>query len=456
MFYEYSNAKYKILCLFRKQLIPTIEYYLQTKDRIKYIFNKILFRTNIISIDGCCDLNNRILIFATYPGKTFLETHVDLIKKFENRGYSIVIVTNNKKATELLKKIEVKNKTIITRKPFGRDFGCYKEATLHILNNHKNIDKIARVIYLNDSIITLKEGQEKIVDHLVNEHHDFSGLTENYEFDYHVGSFAIAISGDIFRSRQIIKYWRNYTPLSTRRYSIHKGEMGFTKAIKKQGHTPFVLYKLSSYKQYLFEQDYQSLWKIYNLLGFHFHKKFNNFLESVDDELEKILGTTSQIKKQNQKSILKGLVSGADNGKFNEDPDLQLDANIESYDAKRLAKIRYRNRILNLSEADQSAIANKSLHEKLIDTILNYIFLGSQIHNACAVLLYMKTGLIKKDIVYRCLIEPHKIEFLINDAGYKLEKHELDCIISEIIGKGHPYSFQRNPYKRIMYEWGFV
>lgn len=454
MFYEFSDSKYRFLKIFRKQLIPIVEYKLQIIDRVKLLVNRIINKSTIKEMVNSEIFNDKILVFATYPGDSLHKSHLLTLEIFEKSGYKVLIVSNDKNIkTKLADRIS-SNWGLISRYPFGRDFGCYKDATIHILNQAaKNNVKIKRVVYLNDSIYMINNIQSTI-QHLTNEKYNFSGLTENYEFDYHVGSFAIGISGDVFYSKNVVKFWRKYNPISTRRYSIHKGEMGLSKAIKKAGYSPSVLYKLSDYKSFLDSLDLSTINHLYSLQGPGFNRKVDEFIKILNNEISIFIGDESNNSGniKSNKSFFKY--------KTKSEKITNLDDKIKSsatdFDHEKLCMVRYRERFLNINEDMQSKIITANLKQILTKRVIDYIFNGSQIHLASIILLYMGAGILKKDVIYREIIYPETLTYILRDSKALINSNDIYDVETEILSKGHPLSFRKNAWKRLMFEWGFI
>ena len=336
-----------------------------------------------------------------------------------------------------------------------------------------NAKRLKRVLLLNDSILTFGDGEDVIIRHLTNESASFSGITENYEFNYHVGSFALGISGEVLLHKRIQKYWKNYVPLSTRRHSIHKGEMKLTKTILKAGFQQNVLLSTGSMKIYLNSLDIEELDKLYRYLmpsyldqygkmllpridmmlqGFIHDEKLNR-LEIDTASNDRSLSTKLR-KVFNSKDA--SVKNGATGNFLPSAMNMYGQESSSDFDHKKLYMLRYRKKILGIEDDAQNEILINNAKNELIDTIIVAIFRASQIHCAAPILLHMNAGIVKKDVVFRCIIEPHDIESLLTEFGKWESKEELSEAVKEILSKGHPYSYNRKLMQKILYNWGFL
>lgn len=471
MWHETLMPMWPIINRFRWLLIPTLEKWFRFVDGAKLIGGRLVGQKTVKETirSNAIYRGKKFLIFATYPTEELLANHIRLLKKFENRGYTIIVVSNSSGAKKVLTPLLDQPWIFVFRRPFGRDFGCYKDCALMLYEHHNKGGAIERVILLNDSVVTFEPGEDKIVDHLDNPNIHYAGITENYEFNYHVGSFMVAMSGEAFMSKRVTKFWKNYRPISTRRYSIHKGEMGLTRALKRSGYVPRVLYTLSDFKCYLESIGLLELEQIYHFMEPKFHNQYGPFVSRLDKaldafirddrnaEMEGCMGRTLITAWPKLKKIQKPLESQVMPLYLylqSQLPDMGKHA--KDFDDRKLYLLRYRDRLFNWKEESQKDLLIKRAKEEIIDSMLTFVFKGSQIHSASALLLYMGAGILKKDVVYRGHVEPYNLGLMLSQSGASASSSEIFDVSKEVLAKGHPYSFQNNLIKRMLYEWGFI
>lgn len=86
----------------------------------------------------------------------------------------------------------------IERPNFGRDFGSYKTGFLHLFQRgwHKTCP---RLLMLNDSVFYSEARLPKFLNDLMTSEVEVLGATENFEIEYHLGSFCIAMAGTVLQ-----------------------------------------------------------------------------------------------------------------------------------------------------------------------------------------------------------------------------------------------------------------
>src|SRR5262249_20952941 len=109
---------------------------------------------------------------------------------------------------------------------------------------------IDRLMLVNDSLFFLERGLSKLIADLDGPQ-EFIGVTEVFEDHYHVQSFMLSLGPSVVRSTSFRKFWRRYRPISTRRWSIHKGEVRLTRRLTKAGFRPHVLFQAAQLIPYL-------------------------------------------------------------------------------------------------------------------------------------------------------------------------------------------------------------
>lgn len=444
---------------------PLLESAYRFKDRVLLALLAITGRSTVkevLNLDAM--KSGKVVIFATFPAEQLAPNHIRLLKKLEARGYSIVVVSNHPRASVVLAPALNEAWTFVFRRPYGRDFGCYKDASLLIYQRLEQLSiPIERVILLNDSVMTFANSEDGIVAHLDDAGKAFAGVTENYEFSHHIGSFMVAISGAAFTSKRVRKFWKKYRPLSTREYSIGRGEFGLTKALKRSGFVPHVLFTVSRMKQYLEGQSFETLDKISRSMEAHFLKQADPVMDRINRQLNQFIGAERESQSANEITIAPQKKS-----RFRKtspaltpssgSPGIQGEqAGLESgddFDHRTLRLVRYRERFLGIQENAQSAAITERAKSEIAGNLAAFVFKGSQVHHGAAILLFMGAGLIKKDVVFRQIVEPYNLEHLLSEAGACSSAEEAGEVMHEILAKGHPYSLKG--FDRLLYYWGFI
>ncbi len=407
---------------------PLLERWFRLRDRVSLAGLALTGRSTVKNVINRAALDgDRAIIFVTYPSEKLASCHARILKLFEERGYSVIISTNHSAPERILADQLSERWCFLIRRPFGRDFGCYKDASLLLYDVERERGRpFNRVVYLNDSVITFSKTEQDIVDHLDNDEFHCSGLTENYDKGYHLSSYAVAMSSEVFHHKRIEKYWRTFLPISTRRHAIGKGELGLSRALKKAGYQLHVHWSLGKIKDKLLTQDFATVHAIANSMEPDFRGKYPSLVQIYDRYISEMRGPDG----------LSPLNEG----------------NSRSRNSKT-TMLEYREQYFGLLPDTQKSIARASAHEEMVDTISRYIFRGSQIHHGAAPLLFLGAGILKKDVVLRKIVEPFNIKKLLLESG-ACDGEECEEAAREVLAKGHPYSLRGKA--RLMHDWDFT
>lgn len=125
----------------------------------------------------------------------------------------------------------------IERPNFGRDFGSYKTGFLHFYA--RGWDKTCpRVLMVNDSVYFNSCRMPKFFDDMMSSDVEVLGSTENYEIEYHLGSFCIAMGRSVLGSDRSKRYWERYRLSDVRPTVIRRGEMGLSRMLRSCASSP--------------------------------------------------------------------------------------------------------------------------------------------------------------------------------------------------------------------------
>lgn len=135
---------------------------------------------------------------------------------------------------------------IMVRPNLGRDFGGWRAATLKMYDERVECE---RVLYLNDSVYfldvpELEEFFRNILD--LGRDYDLAAATESREHSYHLQSYVLAITGEVFGNQAIQAFWRDYRPYNLRIHAINAGEIGLSRVFCRCRFRKKVLYSLSA------------------------------------------------------------------------------------------------------------------------------------------------------------------------------------------------------------------
>jgi Rhamnan synthesis protein F len=260
-----------------KTIIPIVEGILRVWYRLDPRLYSERLRIRSITEGNVAKKSDRYAILALYAMGTLPKFTANVIDAIDRSALNLVIVTNarleDSTKTELLDQCHL----LIERANLGRDFGAYKDAISIVLGRFKNID---RLILLNDSLFYFERGLNNLISRL-NGPHEFIGLTEVFEFHYHVQSFALSFGSNVIRSKHFLRFWKKYRPISTRRWSIHKGEVSLTRRMTKAGFRPHIVFQAAELISRLSERPVREVLESLSLLPTYFRKKMYEEYDAI-------------------------------------------------------------------------------------------------------------------------------------------------------------------------------
>ena len=334
--------------------------------------------------------SDRFVLFVLYTRHTipaFTQTLIDAVGRSD---LNLVISTNAKITPVLRAALLEKCHLLIERADLGRDFGGYKDG-ISIIEKRYGVPK--RLVLLNDSLFYFERGLEQFVKDLDGDEEVIS-MTEVFEFHYHLGSFAISFGSPMLKNRRFRQYWKRYRPISTRRWSIHKGEVGLTRMLIKAGGQPRVLYEGAQLIPFLNRQNVRDYLEAVRFLPSDFRKQlytqFEDVHSSQTDHSLNALGTLS-------KSIRRI--------EANREP---LHAELRTNNILEMLEI---NQLTASTHIDRESWVLKTLAHRIVGSIVkrNQMHVGG--------FLFMKhLGMpaIKRDITYRDVYRLNEVEDLLD------------------------------------------
>lgn len=214
--------------------------------------------------------SDRFAVFVLYSKTTLPSFTTNLIDAVACTNLNLVVVANSE--LDALTKARLLDQCwlLVERCNLGRDFGAYKDAIGVLLREQNRID---RLILLNDSLFYFKRGLDDLIRR-IDGGQDFIGVTEVFEFHYHVQSFALSFGPRVINNKRFRKFWRRYRPISTRRWSIHRGEIALTRCLVRSGFRPTILFQAAELRPRLAELPVRGILESIHLLPTFFRSRF--------------------------------------------------------------------------------------------------------------------------------------------------------------------------------------
>ena len=398
----------KILQKIEAQLLYPYAVSVVNTHSVKKKFSTLLSRPKTLKQDNYN--NEPILLIALFQKGSLRPDILRLLKTAQKKGIYIIGVNTLK-----LKESEIGHFNCYIERPnFGRDFGSYKEGFIH-LNKQKMTYNCPRLLMVNDSVFYSMKGLSKFLNEMIHTETEVLGATENFEIEYHLGSFCISLKNNIINNKILTNYWKQYKLTDVRPRVIKNGEMELSKILKKITTNPKnfkALYSTAAFHFFVKEnpETIKVLYETFRTSESVSWPKFNaeQITESIKDKYLPYHETKfrDNIKVNTSEKEL--------NNKF-------LTASFEElkrYLIRNLVDVTNRNDIENF------------LDERMIPIATDVFRCGSQIHQNSSILYHMGLPIIKMDILYRGVLNMIDID-KIQDMLPAREQKELFEVLSD-------------------------
>jgi hypothetical protein len=339
---------------------------------------------------------NRHVLFTFYDRyviPAFTDTVLEAIRR---RGLNLVISTNARITPAVREALLARCSLLIERADLGRDFGGYKDGISIIQQRFGAPD---RLILLNDSLFYFQEGLDDFVAALDGEA-DVIAMTEVFEHHYHLGGFALSLSGRALESRRVRKYWRKYRPIPTRRWSVHKGEVGLTRTLMKAGFKPHVLYHGARLLPHLVQLDSRQFLQAVKLLPSDLRRRvYVNYDEFQQEQRSTTLAAIGTFSRSMRR--------------FENESD---EANVELRRAN-IHQLLALNHAAARTHIEQESWARLTMCRDLVATIAtrNQIHVGGFLFRK-----FLGMPAIKRDVFLRGVFQLEEVEVILSDLNEPL------------------------------------
>jgi len=368
--------------------------------------------------EGNADLkSSRFVIFVLYSKAGLPAFTANLIEAIGRSDLNLIVVANAELEPIVKARLAEQCFLLIERTNLGRDFGAYRDAISVLLRRFKTVD---RLILLNDSLFYFQRGLDKFVAQL-NGTQDFIGVTEVFEYHYHVQSFALSFGARVVNNKKFRKFWRKFRPISTRRWSVHKGEVSLTRRLTKAGFSPHILYQAAELRPRLGALPIRELLETVRLLPTFFRAK-------IFEEVNEILGREDVEEVAALEAISQGIRSVAPHG-YNRGPE-----------AGALGDI-----------SGQAAAMERWSFEILGDRIVSTIAKRNQMHvGGFLFMKYLGLAAIKRDIFYRDVYTLEDVHRILTEFREPLR----DEALADLRRSGT--AAHLNPFMKLLFRHGSI
>jgi hypothetical protein len=325
--------------------------------------------------------SDRYVLFVLYA-KQDIPPFIETILQAIGRSHLNLVISTNARITEEQRDILLSRcNLLIERADLGRDFGGYRDG-IRILQ--RRCDNIERLILLNDSLFYFENGLDTLVVGLDGEH-DVIGMTEVFEHHYHIGSYAISVSRAVLQNARFKLFWKKYRPIPTRRWSIHKGEVGLSRMLMKAGFKPHILYHGAQLIPYMRSASLHEL-----MTAIHFLP--NDLRRRLFDNLDQLRVTQTSSKLSAIDTLSKSV------------------RRLQRFNNPQMIDLRLANTTKLLSISHLTAVTHgereRVARNNFVDKIVSTITTRNQIHvGGFLFVKYLSMPAIKRDIFYREIYE---------------------------------------------------
>jgi hypothetical protein len=158
---------------------------------------------------------------------------IEYLREFVKHGRSIVFITNAGKLTEpAMAQLQSICAAIIIRRNRGYDFGAWSDGIAHFKLPLAGTEEL---ILANDSVFGPLRPIGELLGRLNYNQADVWGLTESWQYRYHLQSFFIAFGPAALAAPAFKKFWRQVRPVPAKSFIIKEYEIGISQAMIKAG-----------------------------------------------------------------------------------------------------------------------------------------------------------------------------------------------------------------------------
>ena len=322
-----------------------------------------------------------ILLIALFQKGRIRPDLVRLLEHAKAKGMYVLAINNLKLSNPL--SLNGLIDCYVERFNYGRDFGIYKFGFLYLYKKswHK---RCPRVLMLNDSVYYSTKGLEHFLEDMISTENEVLGATENYEIEYHLGSFCVSVSDSVLNKKRFKKFWKRYKLSDIRPKVIHRGEMGLSKTLKRCVSSPNLIDAIYSTNRFLREID------------------GSDELLDVSIRHARTCGLVDW-KRLSAKSVLEASHESFMTKRFDvREAMAQVDSTLEELNHTMFIGGYQGVRDLITHNIFNGEAFEESLVRQLIVSLQVEVFMtGSQIHQNAALLVHMGLPIVKLDGLYR-------------------------------------------------------
>lgn len=226
---QIQKKKSKILF---KEFILRLLYRIHKSKGFKKIFLSVIPKIYINTLFREKQFN-RLVLFSTFNATGKVTKNLEFyLRKLHELGSDIVLVdTSPISLKDEIDSIRPYIRQYIWRENFGYDFGSWKVGLLE----REDWKSYEQIVFTNDSVYGPLTPLQPIFTKFANNEIDVWGLTDSYEFDYHIMSYFLVFQNKVIKSEAFERFWNQlvFYPTRWKKLLILEYEVGGTKYWKK-------------------------------------------------------------------------------------------------------------------------------------------------------------------------------------------------------------------------------
>lgn len=228
----------------KKEIKHIVNSFLEKRENKKYkkITQKALSESIILwkSSKICLE---KVCYFSTYDKDSIVDEYVFYyLEQIKKSGFEIVVIISSSYISDDdLQRLKLLAIAIIHRSNYGLDFFSWKTGIEAIPIN----DNLQRILFANDSVYGPFEPLDTYFEKMENIDYDAVGMTDSWEFNYHMQSYFLYIKKNIIRSGILQQFFSSVEVQPSKQKIVMKYEIGFSQFLMKFG------FKIGALAEYL-------------------------------------------------------------------------------------------------------------------------------------------------------------------------------------------------------------
>lgn len=359
--------------------------------------------------------SDKYAVFVIYSKTALPAFTTNFLDAVSRSNLNLVIVSNLRLTPIVRAQLQDRCHLLLERFNLGRDFGGYKDGISLVL---KHCEHPERILLVNDSVFFFAKGLDRMLAGLDGPQ-DFIGVTEVLQHHYHVQSYMLSFGRNVLNNKYFKKFWKKYRPVSTRRWAIHKGEVGLTRLLTGEGFRPQILFQAAQLTPHLHRRTVREALESIRFLP-------ESLREPLYGDFNEIIGEGEEAESL---ATLEAISQGVRAVPMRKGPDSGIFARISAR-AETMEKWNF-----------------QVLNNTIISTIAN----GNQIHiGGFLFMQLLGCPIIKRDIFFREVFTLEEVYQILSSVNEPL----LDEVISDL-RRGGTAKYLKG-YRRILYRYGSI